>query len=59
MLGLWRWMVLSVGAAQMIGGYALVALFNATGSYLAVFAVGGGAFAAGAVLVASLKSGRA
>ncbi|WPZ34704.1 YbfB/YjiJ family MFS transporter [Thalassobaculum sp. OXR-137] len=59
MLGLWRWMVLSVGAAQLVGGYALVALFNATGSYLAVFGVGGLAFAAGAVLVAGLKAGRA
>ena len=57
MLGLWRWMVLSVGAAQLVGGYALVALFNATGSYVAVFAAGGIAFAAGAVLVAGLKSG--
>ena len=57
MLGLWRWMVLSVGAAQLVGGYALVALFNATGSYLAVFGVGGAAFALGALLVASLKSG--
>jgi len=54
MLGLWRWMVLSVGAAQMVGGYALVALFNATGSYPAVFLVGATAFAAGAVLVAGL-----
>lgn len=58
MLGLWRWMVLSVGASQMVGGYALVALFNATGSYLAVFGAGGAAFAAGAVLVAGLKRGR-
>lgn len=58
MLGLWRWMVLSVGAAQLVGGYALVALFNATGSYLAVFLVGGAAFAAGAALVATLKAGR-
>jgi hypothetical protein len=59
MLGLWRWMVLSVGAAQLVGGYALVALFNATGSYVAVFLVGSAAFAAGAVLVAGLKAGRA
>lgn len=58
MLGLWRWMVLSVGAAQLVGGYALVALFNATGSYVAVFLVGSAAFAAGAVLVAGLKTGR-
>ncbi len=56
MLGLWRWMVLSVGAAQLAGGYGLVALFNATGSYLAVFLTGAGAFAAGAVLVAGLSS---
>lgn len=58
MLGLWRWMVLSVGAAQLLGGYGLVALFNVTGSYVAVFLVGGGAFAAGAVLVAGLGTGK-
>lgn len=57
MLGLWRWMVLSVGAAQLVGGYGLVALFNETGSYAAVFGVGGLAFTAGAVLVAGLKGG--
>ncbi|MDF1791407.1 MAG: YbfB/YjiJ family MFS transporter [Thalassobaculaceae bacterium] len=56
MLGLWRWMVLSVGAAQLVGGYALVALFNATGSYLTIFTVGGIAFAAGAALVATLTA---
>lgn len=58
MLGLWRWMVLSVGAAQMVGGYALVTLFNATGSYFSVFLVGGAAFAAGAALIACLSGRR-
>lgn len=46
----WRRMVLSVGISQTIGGYALVALFNATGSYTAVFLIGGTAMALGAVL---------
>jgi len=46
----WRRMVLSVGLSQTIGGYLLVALFNATGSYTAVFLIGGGAMALGAVL---------
>jgi predicted MFS family arabinose efflux permease len=51
MLGLWRWMTLSVGLSQMLAGYALVALFNATGSYAAVFVAGGVAFTLGAILV--------
>jgi predicted MFS family arabinose efflux permease len=46
----WRWMVLSVGTCQTVGGYALVTLFDLTGSYVPVFLVGGGAMAAGAVL---------
>jgi predicted MFS family arabinose efflux permease len=46
----WRRMVLSVGISQTIGGYLLVALFNATGSYLQVFLIGGAAMALGAVL---------
>ena len=46
----WRRMVLSVGLSQTVGGYALVALFNATGSYTAVFLTGAAAMAGGAVL---------
>jgi len=46
----WRWMVLSVGISQTIGGYALVTLFDATGSYTPVFLIGGGAMALGALL---------
>ncbi len=46
----WRRMVLSVGVSQTVGGYALVALFNATGSYTAVFLIGGAAMALGAIL---------
>ncbi len=46
----WRRMVLSVGISQTVAGYALVALFNATGSYTPVFLIGGGAMALGAVL---------
>ena len=46
----WRRMVLSVGLCQTVGGYALVALFNATGSYTPVFLVGGAAMALGAAL---------
>lgn len=58
MLGLWRWMVLSVGTGQLVGGYALVALFNATGSYLTLFLIAGLAFGGGAVLVAGIRSGK-
>ncbi|NKB59598.1 MAG: YbfB/YjiJ family MFS transporter [Alphaproteobacteria bacterium] len=46
----WRRMVLSVGISQTVSGYALVALFNATGSYTPVFLIGGAAMALGAVL---------
>ncbi len=46
----WRWMVLSVGLAQTVAGYALVSLFDATGSYTPVFLVGAGAMALGAIL---------
>lgn len=46
----WRRMVLSVGLSQTVGGYLLVALFNATGSYTAVFLTGATAMAGGAVL---------
>lgn len=46
----WRRMVLSSGVSQTIGGYVLVALFNATGSYTAVFLIGGVAMALGAML---------
>ncbi len=45
----WRRMVLSVGISQTVSGYALVALFNATGSYTHVFLIGGAAMALGAV----------
>ena len=47
---IWRRMVLSVGISQTVGGYALVALFNATGSYTAVFLIGAAAMALGALL---------
>jgi predicted MFS family arabinose efflux permease len=46
----WRRMVLAVGLSQTVSGYLLVALFNSTGSYTAVFLIGGGAMALGAVL---------
>jgi len=57
MLGLWRWMVLAVGTGQLVGGYGLVALFDASGSYPAVFLVGAAAMAAGAVLAFGLRAG--
>ncbi|MDD9918146.1 MAG: YbfB/YjiJ family MFS transporter [Rhodospirillaceae bacterium] len=54
----WRRMVLSVGLSQTVGGYLLVALFNATGSYTAVFLIGGGAMALGAVLSLPVWGGK-
>lgn len=52
---IWRRMTLVGGIGQGIGGYLLVALFDATGSYTAVFMVGGAAMAAGAVISVCLK----
>jgi hypothetical protein len=59
MLVLWRWMVVAVGAAQIIGGAGLVYLFALTASYPLVFAIGAMAMAAGAIVVAGLPSDRA
>ena len=47
----WRWMVLAIGIGQTVGGYALVALYAATGSYAALFLCGGGAMALAGLLV--------
>ncbi|MEQ8398406.1 YbfB/YjiJ family MFS transporter [Thalassobaculum sp.] len=58
MLGLWRWMVLSVGTGQMVGGYGLVALFNGRGSYLEVFLIGSAAMLGGGVLALGLGRDR-
>ena len=57
MVGLWRWMVLAVGTAQLVGGYGLVTLFEARGSYAEVFLVGAAAMLAGAVLAFGLRRG--
>ncbi|MGE4221408.1 MAG: YbfB/YjiJ family MFS transporter [Alphaproteobacteria bacterium] len=46
----WRWMVLAIGIGQTAGGYALVALYAATGSYAALFLCGGGAMALAGLL---------
>jgi len=51
----WRRMTLAGGIGQGIGGYALVALFDFTGSYLAVFLFGAAAMAAGAAVAATLR----
>ncbi len=57
MVGLWRWMVLAVGTAQLVGGYGLVALFEARGSYAEVFLVGAAAMLGGAILAFGLRRG--
>ena len=57
MVGLWRWMVLAVGTGQLVGGYGLVALFDARGSYSEVFLVGSAAMLGGAVLALGLRDG--
>jgi predicted MFS family arabinose efflux permease len=55
MVPLWRWMVVSVGTAQIVGGIGLVELFNRTGDYRPVFLVGGVAMGIAALLCASLS----
>ena len=50
MVKLWRYMVLAVGVSQIIGGFFLVTLFNLTGNYTLIFAIGGSAFAIAAVI---------
>lgn len=56
MVPLWRWMVVSVGTAQIIGGIGLVELFNRTGDYRPVFLVGGVAMGLAALLCWSLSA---
>ena len=46
----WRWMALTSGVFQAIGGYAYVALFDAAGDYVPVFLLGAAAMALGAII---------
>jgi len=50
MAQVWRWMALTSGVFQAVGGYAYVTLFDITGSYSTVFLLGSGAMALGAVV---------
>jgi len=52
MAQVWRWMALTSGIFQAAGGYAYVALFDATGDYTLVFLLGAGAMALGALISA-------
>jgi MFS family permease len=54
MVNLWRYMVLSIGAAQIVGGFFLVELFNKTNSYSIVFLVGGCSMALAALICTTL-----
>mgnify|MGYP001290995314 CR=1 FL=1 len=51
---LWRYMVLAVGFSQILGSFFLVTLFNLTGNYSLIFAIGGSAFAIAAALCCTL-----
>ena len=53
-VSLWRYMVLSIGAAQIVGGFFLVELFNKTNSYSIVFLVGGSSMALAALICTTL-----
>ena len=54
MLKLWRYMVLAVGFSQILGGFFLVTLFNLTGNYTIIFAIGGSAFAIATTICCTL-----
>ena len=51
----WRHMTLIGSIGQGIGGYLLVALFDATGSYAAIFLIGSMAMASGALISATIR----
>ena len=48
-------MTLIGSIGQGLGGYLLVALFDATGSYAAIFLIGSAAMAGGAVVSATIR----
>ena len=50
MARVWRWMALTSGIFQAIGGYAYVVLFDLTGNYTTIFLIGGGAMTLGALI---------
>jgi len=54
----WRWMVLAGGTGQVVGGYGLVAVFNATGEHAPVFLIGAAAMAGGSLLALPLWNRR-
>ena len=54
MVSLWRYMVISVGIAQIFGGAFLVELFNRTNSYFIVFFIGGMSMALASLICATL-----
>ena len=54
MIKLWRYMVLAVGFSQILGSFFLVTLFNLTGNYTLIFAIGGSAFAMAATICCTL-----
>lgn len=57
MAEVWRWMALVSGIGQAIGGYAYVALFAYTESYMPIYLAGGTAMALGAVISLVLGAG--
>ncbi len=56
MARVWRWMALTSGVLQAMGGYGYVMLFDRTGSYPTIFLIGGGVMALGAII--SLAPGK-
>ena len=54
----WRWMVLAGGTGQVIGGYGLVAVYNAAGDHTPVFLIGAAAMAGGSLLALPARNQR-
>ena len=50
MAQVWRWMMLTSGVFQAIGGYIYVTLFDITENYTLIFLIGGSAMALGAMI---------
>ena len=46
----WRWMMLTSGVFQAVGGYVYVTLFDFTENYILIFLIGGSAMALGALI---------
>ena len=59
MAAVWRWMALTAGVFQAVGGYVFVGLFDYSGSYTPVFLAGAAAMALGAAISLDFRPAKA